>query len=256
MSDPTTSWPVLSPLERRLLGVLVEKAKTTPDVYPMSLNSLVAGCNQKTNRDPLMNLDDVDAEEALEAMMPKGLVYKVTGGRVDRWRQALYEIWIVSKVQLAVIAELLLRGPQTEGELRGRAARMEPIDDLDQLRDILKPLVDRKIVVYLTRERSRGTVLTHGFHSPEEWTRLRTQHSFGSSAEESAVSVPRPVSMLSTPTVIAPSAPDRSAEAFAEIARLDGEVRQLRAELIRVTSMVVDLRESLGIEAKPSETPR
>src|SRR5580698_6318289 len=101
MSDAAAAWPVLNLLERRLLGVLVEKAKTTPDVYPMSLNSLVSGCNQKSNRDPLMNVDDVQIEETLDELQGKGLVIKVTGGRVDRWRQALYDVWLVSKTELA-----------------------------------------------------------------------------------------------------------------------------------------------------------
>ena len=142
MSDAAAPWPILNPLERRVMGVIVEKAKTTPDVYPMTLNSLVTGCNQKSNRDPVMNVDNVEVEETLDALQAKGLVIKVTGGRADRWRQALYEVWLVSKTELAVLAELLLRGPQTEGELRGRAARMEPIDDIEQLRAILKPLAD------------------------------------------------------------------------------------------------------------------
>ena len=86
----------------------------------------------------------------------------ITGGRVIRWRHNLYEAWKVDKVALAILGELLLRGPQTEGELRTRASRMEPIDDLDKLRDELRPLAERKLVVYLTPERSRGTMLTHG----------------------------------------------------------------------------------------------
>src|SRR2546423_2639716 len=85
------SWPVLSLHERRVLGVLVEKAKTTPDAYPLSLNALVTGCNQKSNRDPVLNLSDVDVEEALGSMQKKGLVMKITGsGRVERWRHNLY----------------------------------------------------------------------------------------------------------------------------------------------------------------------
>src|SRR5262249_19051121 len=143
------SWPVLTPNERRVLGVLVEKAKTTPDVYPLSLNSLVTGSNQKSNREPVMNLADLDIEEKIDSAQKKELVVKGTGGRVERWRHVLYEAWQVGKVELAILAELLLRGPQTEGELRGRASRMEPIDDLESLRTTLKPLAERRLVVYL-----------------------------------------------------------------------------------------------------------
>src|SRR5262245_7660761 len=102
MSDapsPTpAAWPVLSIHERRVLGVIVEKAKTTPDAYPLSLNALATGCNQKSNRDPLLDLNDLDVEEALGTCQKKGLVFKITGGRVDRWKHGLYEAWNVGKV--------------------------------------------------------------------------------------------------------------------------------------------------------------
>src|SRR5437870_1829374 len=134
------TWPVLTMAERRVLGVMVEKAKTTPDVYPMSLNSMMTGSNQKSNRDPIMNLSEEDVEETLAGMQPKGYVTRIQGGRVERWRHNLYDSWKVNKVELAILAELLLRGPQTEGELRQRASRMEPIESLDELRSALKPL--------------------------------------------------------------------------------------------------------------------
>src|SRR5204863_8562001 len=131
------------------------KAKTTPDVYPMSVNSLVTGSNQKSNRDPLMNLNDEDIENTLAVLQTKGYVTRLQGGRVERWRHNLYDNWSVNKVELAILAELLLRGPQTEGELRQRASRMEPIDDLDVLRAALKPLAERKLVVFLGPEGRR-----------------------------------------------------------------------------------------------------
>src|SRR5262249_51541043 len=135
-----TAWPVLGMNERRVLGVMVEKAKTTPDVYPLSLNSLVTASNQKSNRDPVLELTEGEVEEALTAAQKKGLAIKITGGRVERWRHNLYDAWLADKVELAVLGELLLRGPQTEGELRGRASRMEPIEDLESLRAVLKRL--------------------------------------------------------------------------------------------------------------------
>src|SRR6266513_2149459 len=109
--------PVPTPLntvERRVLGVLVEKAKTTPDAYPMTLNGLTVGCNQKSNRDPVMNLVDEQVETTLDGLQQRGLVTKITGSRVDRWRHNLYEQWQVGKVEMAILTELLLRGPQTE----------------------------------------------------------------------------------------------------------------------------------------------
>src|SRR5205085_5674714 len=126
------------------------------------------GGNQKSNRDPLLNISDLDVEGALPSLQQKGLVTRITGSRVERWRHNLYDVWTVNKVELAILAELLLRGAQTEGELRGRASRMEPIEDLDSLRAELKPLVERKLVVYLGPEGRRGTQLTHGFHAPKE----------------------------------------------------------------------------------------
>lgn len=165
-----TPWEPLAPIERRVLGVLIEKQKTskTADAYPMTLNSLTTGCNQKSNRDPVMELSDDDVEETLAGLGRKGLTMKMTGGRADRYRHLLYEVWKVSKVEMAIVAELLLRGPQSEGDLRGRASRMDEIADLDQLRSLLNGLKERHFVVYLTDPDRRGAMLTHGFHLPEE----------------------------------------------------------------------------------------
>jgi uncharacterized protein len=170
-------WQPLNTNERRVLGVLIEKQKTLgSDAYPMSLNAMVTGCNQKSNRDPVMELEEDDVEEALMACKARGLTSKVIGGRVERWRHLLYEAWnIVDKVEMAVLGELLLRGPQTEGELRTRASRMDPIEDLDALRKVLRRLVERNLVVYLTEEDRRGAMLTHGFHEKTELARLQSR---------------------------------------------------------------------------------
>src|SRR5713226_10545394 len=90
-AGPPPSLPELGLVERRVLGVLVEKAKTTPETYPLSLNALVTGCNQKSNRSPVVDFSESDVEAALASAQKKGLVIKITGGRVDRWRHALYE---------------------------------------------------------------------------------------------------------------------------------------------------------------------
>jgi uncharacterized protein YceH (UPF0502 family) len=231
-------WPALEADERRVLGVLVEKAKTTPDAYPLSINALVTGCNQKSNRDPVMDLADTDIEGALARVQKKGLVLRVTGsGRVERWRHVLYEAWKVSKVELAVLGELLLRGPQTEGELRGRAARMEPIEDLDALRAVLKPLAARRLVVYLTPENRRGTVLTHGFHAPAELERLRARHA-GAAVE--------PDEPRAAPVPPRPDLDARLAEAQAEIAALRTTVAKLQGDLGALAEQVRGLKEALG----------
>jgi len=168
--DDVANWQPIPPHERRVLGVLIEKQKTskTADAYPMTLNSIVVGCNQKSNRDPVYDLDDDAVEEALDALQKKGVVVKMTGSRADRWRHQLYELWRVTKVEMAVMAELLLRGPQSEGDLRGRASRMEDIADLDELRGLLKTLIERKLVVSVSGAGTRGAVVTHGFHAADE----------------------------------------------------------------------------------------
>src|SRR5262249_58022320 len=106
------------------------------------------------------------------SLQKKGLMVRMTGSRVDRYRHLLYEGWRVTKLELAVLAELLLRGAQTKGELRGRGSRMDPVDTLDDLAAILRPLVARPLVVYLTSPDRQGAVLTHGFHAPDRMGRL------------------------------------------------------------------------------------
>jgi uncharacterized protein YceH (UPF0502 family) len=242
-------WPVLDVLERRVLGVMVEKAKTTPDTYPLSVNALVSGSNQKSNRDPILNLSDFEVEDALTRCKEKGLAVKIIGGRVIRWRHFLYEAWHVDKHDLAVLAELLLRGPQTEGELRSRAARMEPFDDLDSLRRTLKPLVERTLVVYLTPEDRRGAVLTHGFHSPQELAQLRARES----AQQIRVDPITLPPSLSSSQSSRPTATDSSsllstqlAEARAEVAELKRTVDDLRTEVSALWTEFRDLKQSLG----------
>jgi uncharacterized protein YceH (UPF0502 family) len=229
---------VLDPNERRVLGVLVEKAKTTPDVYPLSVNSLLTGCNQKSNRDPVLNLTDEDVEDTLVRLQRRGLVLKITGGRVVRWRHILYEAWRVDKVDLAVLAELLLRGPQTEGELRTRAGRMEPIDDLDALRAALRPLVERNLVVYLTPEDRRGAVVTHGFHDPRELSQLRARHA----AE------PAPPALAPPPAAppAAAAAEGGLAEVRNEVGALQAQVGDLQKALAALQDEVRQLKQALG----------
>ncbi len=245
MSPEAGPWPVLDMQERRILGVLVEKAKTTPDAYPMSVNALVTGANQKSNRDPILNLSEMDVEDALVRCQKKDLAIKITGGRVIRWRHSLYEAWHADKVELAVLAELLLRGPQTEGELRTRASRMEPIDDLDALRNVLQPLVQRNLVVYLTPEDRRGAALTHGFHDPEELRRLRARH----------MAEPAPLAPPPAPVAPVPSRPDAAppalerelAEARQEIAALKQTAAALRGDVDGLREELRLLKQSLGV---------
>ncbi len=225
------TWDPLTEEERRVLGVLVEKQKTskTADSYPLSLNALTTGCNQKSNRDPVLDLSDDEVEETLSALQRKGLVMRQTGGRVDRFKHLLYEKWTGDGPQLAVLAELLLRGPQTKGELRGRASRMAPIDTLDDLEGVLKPLAARRLVVHLTDPDRRGAVLTHGFHTADELTRAKAQAGARADADDRAPAAATPERT---------SAP-RDAELEARVAAVEAEVAELRA-------VVADLRRQLG----------
>jgi uncharacterized protein YceH (UPF0502 family) len=230
--------PPLDLLERRVLGVLVEKQKTSksPDAYPMSLNALTTGANQKSNRDPVLNLNEEQVEEALARCQKKGLVFKITGGRVERWRHNLYDAWRIDKVELAVLAELLLRGPQTEGELRSRAARMEPIDDLDVLRGVLRPMAERTLVVYLTPEERRGAVLTHGFHDADELRRLK--------AAQASAPVVLPPALPTTPSVASP--PAVAVPRSSEIDDLRQRVAALEAALQATREEFHQFKQSLG----------
>jgi hypothetical protein len=170
----------LDAAERRVLGVLIEKGKTTPDQYPLSLNAVVTGCNQKSNRDPVMSLDEESASRALTSLRQAGAVAEVFGsGKIPRYRHLAYEWLGVGKEELAVIGELLLRGEQSEGDLRGRASRMDPIQDLDTLRGHLDALAARGLVVWLSPP-GRGRMLTHGLLPAEKLEKVRTQLGMGS----------------------------------------------------------------------------
>ena len=244
-------WRPLSSIDRRIVGVLAEKAKTTPDVYPMTVNGICTGSNQKSNRAPLMNLEPDDVEESLERLREVGAVGMIEGyGRVPKYRHYLYEWRGVDKVEMAVMTELLLRGAQTEGELRGRAARMEPIADLGALRPILVSLKAKGLIFSLTSE-GRGHVLTHALYPPEELARRRAQ--FGPSRPAAPPTAAAPVradysAQQPYPPTTAPSAvPPPPAAApgaggapdLIEVIRRD--LVQLRAELQQLRSDMDDL---------------
>ncbi len=237
MSMPASekSWVPLSARERRVLGVLVEKQKTTPEYYPLSVAALVSGCNQKSNRDPVTNYDADDVEEILAGLRQKGAAVMVEGGgRVVRWKHSLYD-WLGLKgraAEMAVLAELMLRGPQTEGELRQRAARMDPIPDLPALQTILNYLNELGLAVYLTPPgQRRGVVVAHGLYPADELERLRQKHAQGGPSDDEG---PAPRASA------APSArPD-------DVAALRGEVEALRDQLAALAEEVQDLKRSLG----------
>ena len=135
----------LSPDESRVLGVLIEKAQTTPDQYPLSLNAVVSGANQKNNRDPVLTMSEDQCHDALESLRGRGLVVRVdvVGNRVPKYRHETGQVLHARTGEVAILAELLLRGPQTMGELRGRASRMHPMETLEAVRDLLRALMER-----------------------------------------------------------------------------------------------------------------
>ena len=135
----------LSANECRVLGVLVEKAQTTPQQYPLTLNALVSGANQKNNRDPITNLNEEQVMQTLDGLRAKGLAREVmlSGSRVEKFRHVAREVLEVDTNQLVILTELLLRGPQTIGELRGRASRMHPLESTEIVKNVLDSLMSR-----------------------------------------------------------------------------------------------------------------
>ncbi|MFM7116853.1 MAG: DUF480 domain-containing protein [Planctomycetota bacterium] len=169
-------WTQLNRLQRRVLGVLVEKSKTTPETYPMTLNSLTNGCNQKNNRSPLMNLSQDEVLKTLDSLRGLGVVTEVHGdGRVPKYKHQMYDWMGIDRPESAVMTELLLRGQQTLGELRARAARMEPaIEELTQLKPIIDALMAKGLMMELTPP-GRGQVVSHALYQPEELAKVRAQ---------------------------------------------------------------------------------
>ena len=138
--------------ELRVLGALLEKEKTTPEYYPMSLNALVNACNQKSNRDPVVNFDDETVETALEGLRAKGLSSRVSGGgRVAKHEHRFTERCNLGRREEAVLCVLMLRGPQTVGELRGRTERLYNFDDLESVEHTLQRLAEIGFVKQLPR---------------------------------------------------------------------------------------------------------
>lgn len=233
-TTPAPKWKPIPSLERRILGVLAEKAKTTPDAYPLSLNALVNGCNQKSNRFPQMNVESIQVENALEKLRAIGAVSEVQGGgRVAKYRHYLYEWLGVNKVESAVMIELLLRGSQTIGELRGRAARMEPIADIAALKPIVAGLAERGLVLSLTPE-GRGQIVTHALYLEDEMEKVRRK---AAEASEAAAAQPATRTPSSRPT---------SSSDTGDNTALHREVQELRAEVAKLRSEIEDIWKNLG----------
>lgn len=147
---------LLDPVEARVLGALIEKEGTTPEYYPLSLNSLINACNQKSNRDPVVDFDEDTVLDALDRLREKMLALKVTGsGRVDKYAQRISETLNLGRRELALLCILLLRGPQTLGELKDRSERLFSFTDLSETESVLDKLAqwpDGALVKKLPRQ--------------------------------------------------------------------------------------------------------
>jgi hypothetical protein len=226
--------PVLTPMEARVIGCLIEKQITTPDQYPLSLNALTNACNQKSNRDPLMDVDDATVQRTLDDLNKKHLILDRSGfgSRVPKYQHRFcnteFGTLKLSPQELAIVCELLVRGPQTAGELRTRASRMAPIADGGQAEQILEGLRTREdgpFVARLPREPGRRD--------------SRYAHLFCGPIEDVPYTAPAP-SVAASPAYAsaaaggatasgAPAASNASTQSRLE--RLEDEVRQLREEI-------------------------
>ncbi|MCP3905632.1 MAG: DUF480 domain-containing protein [Planctomycetes bacterium] len=226
--------PPLTPHECRVLGVLIEKAQTTPAQYPLTLNGLITGSNQKSNRLPELALSEDDVLTALDGLRAKSLSREVmmSGSRVEKHRHIARETLEVSTSELVVLAELLLRGPQTVGELRGRASRMHPLESLDTTSAVLDHLMERDPPLVRTVAPAPGSRAPRFAQllCPE----LHRVEAVGPGAEPRAV-------------VAVPSAAPADAELESRVDRLESDVAELRRSIERLT-------EALG--GDPGAAPR
>lgn len=230
-SDESSGAPkrlVLSADERRVLGTLIEKGLTNPTSYPLSTSALVSGCNQKSNRDPITRYGEEEVEAICQGLMEKGLVTRFRpgeGGRVQRYRQEMGRNHELRGVELAVVGELLLRGPQAVGELRQRASRMREIATLEDLRVILDKLAHHRptLVTRLSPDGAvRGVRYTHAAYNDHELAAVLTAEASGAS---SVAAMPRAASPASA------AAPGEMDALKARVDALEDRLARLEAAL-------------------------
>jgi uncharacterized protein YceH (UPF0502 family) len=205
----------LSPIAARVLGSLVEKEITTPEYYPLSLNALANACNQKNNREPVTNLDEGEIRQALHRLEDFGLASAARGGesRVAKYEHRMQEVFNFTRGEIAVMCVLLLRGPQTPGELRGRTERMHPFEELSDVQSTLQRLMQREPPLLMVLPRQPGT------------KEARYAHLLSGEVTEPA-------------PMVAPQAGRGTAHLEAEVDALRQEVAQLREQVERVLRLV------------------
>ena len=235
-ADAASGPPIteLSKSQRRVLGVLVEKAFTTPDAYPMTLKAITTGCNQKSNRDPITNYTEDAVNETLDQLRELGLiaVLHTESGRTERYRHYMRHRFTLSEPQLAILIELLLRGRQQPGELRSRASRMVAVDSLEQLREELKGLIDLGLVRANGPLERRGVEVDHNLYRPNEG---QTMAPLAADAEADTA----PAAAVRT------ASPPPQGPASEAIETLVAEQRAMRAELDALRLQVDDLTSDL-----------
>jgi uncharacterized protein YceH (UPF0502 family) len=210
---------VLSPVAARVLGSLVEKEITTPEYYPLSLNALANACNQKNNREPVMNLDEDQIRQALHQLEDDGLAGAARGtdSRVAKYEHRMQEVFNFTRGEIAVVCVLLLRGPQTPGELRGRSERMHRFEELSDVQSTLQRLMQREPPLVKVLPRQPGT------------KEARYAHLFSGEPAEVVATVE---------TIEYAGTGPGLAQLEAELAALREEVAELRAQVEKVLRLV------------------
>jgi uncharacterized protein YceH (UPF0502 family) len=220
----------LTAAETRVLGCLIEKQRTTPDTYPLTLNALRAACNQSTNRDPVVDYDEATIRDAVARLSRRrwARLASGAGSRASKYRHLLDEALTGAPDELAVLCVLMLRGPQTPGELKGRTERLHPFADLAAVHDTLEHLIDRDLVRQLPRRPGQ---------KEERFAHRLSDDDAPEPAPAAAVTTPVPEiapAVVRAPGRPMPAAPERERVELPlgeRVARLEAEVVQLRAEL-------------------------
>jgi uncharacterized protein YceH (UPF0502 family) len=260
IDEPEQDAPPITELskgQRRVLGTLLEKAFTTPEVYPLTVKALTAGCNQKSNRHPLTEYSEDDVLEVLDQLRQLGLaaVVHTETGRTERFRHYVRKRFTLSEPQVAVLTELLLRGRQSIGDLRARASRMVPIESLDELRVALRGLMEQKYVQANAALERRGVEVDHNFYAASENKKLAWDSGLDEADDSRGVEMaPRPQTIpavhhapAATPRERGPRLAELqgSAAALAQLrdenAELRGRVDSLEHEIARLKGLVDEL---------------
>ena len=204
----------LDPVEIRILGSLMEKQLSTPEYYPLTLNALVAACNQKSNREPVMELSETEIQRALDRLQDEKLVWKVMGGRAVRYDHNLDTVWHLKRPEKALMTLLFLRGPQTAGEMRGRSDRLQQFDTVPAVEEILRDMAAHSEPLVRQLPRRPG-------QKEERWT-----HTAGGDVEAMPMPVGAPVAAVGGEPVS-----QRVARLEEKVAELESMLNELRAKL-------------------------